>query len=92
MESCVCLTEESGSSCSRAVGDAHGRPDSGGEGPGKGQLSSALESEACEESLSCTSSHLGGQQGDQHQGPSNSAGLETMGVCVQLWKNLHLTM
>ena len=81
MESCACVTGESGRSSSRAVGVPMAGL-TGGEGPGKGQLGSALESEACEESLSCTSAHLGGQQGDQHRGPSNSAGLETMGVCV----------
>ena len=63
------------------LGMAQGRFDRGDEGPGRGDRAQLWASEACEESPSCTSAHLGGQEGDSIRA-SHPAGLEAMDVCV----------
>lgn len=91
MEHCVGLMEESGEAAVEQL-----RVPMRGltvvRALGRGNWAQLWSSEACEESPGWISACLGGQQGrDQHQSPSNPEALETMDVCVQLQKNLHLT-
>lgn len=74
--------EESGRNSRRAVGDAYGRLDTGGEALGRDSWAQLWSCEAYEESPSCARACLSGQQGGDQQKPSKPSGLETM-MCVR---------